>query len=380
MKLEVFDKKTRQRIGMIKEYTFLQYIDVFNDIGSFSLTLPFSEESLAFLTEGNYIWFEEDVVGIVKYIENNKDETTTVSIKGPLCKKLLDYRVIKSTQTYQGTHSEIARQIINDAFIDVEEKRRMEYIIFSDDEKYNPVSASVFYQTTGKSAFISLQQLLAPVDYDCVLIPSFTNYDATLNIEANISSFIVGVVKPVDRTLNNSEGNTPVVFSTELDNLTKILYKKDSSLSRSVAYVAGEGEGAERKIVEVGDTEATDVDRIEMYVDARDLQSERSNRTTLSEEEYNTLLKQRGEEKLKLYTSSTTVAGTILNNGMYERRVDYNKGDYVSLIDKQLGLVIDVPITKITCSSSQQNGTIYDLTFGYEKATVNKLLKTEGVL
>ena len=50
-------------------------------------------------------------------------------------------------------------------------------------------------------------------------------------------------------------------------------YEEDGRDYNTVAIVASEGEGQDRRVVEVGDLTKTGIDRIELYVDARDLQS-----------------------------------------------------------------------------------------------------------
>lgn len=380
MKLEIYDKNTRQRLGLIKTYSFVQYRDEFEGVGKFSIKLPSTEKSIQYLTRGNYIWFEKDIVGIVKYKQQSKrDDSGTVTIEGPLCKKLLDYRVSDKTSTYSGGSAEITKKLTEDYFIaPADEKRRMSEITFFQGEL--PETPSISHQTTGKTIHSSMTSVLSRADLGVRLKPIFVDYDESSDQNTNISSFEVNVVKPTDRTLGNSEGNTPVLFSAELDNLTSLLYEEDDSLFCSTLYVAGEGEGVDREVLELGDTEASGVDRIEGYSDARDIQRLQSDGSTLTDEQYTQALRNRGEQDLSLYTASTLVQGTILENGMYTFGVDYFLGDRITLRDDQFGVQVDVPISAVVCSHSQQVGKLYDFVFGYEKATIKKILKTKGVM
>lgn len=378
MKLEVFDKHTRQRLGLIKTYTFVQYVDEFNDVGKFSLKVPYTESSLKYMKEGNYIWFEKDVVGIVKYVKELRQESTVVTIEGPLSKKLLEYRVTEKTKTYYGKHGAIVNKMVTDHFISPENlKRRMDCISVS--ESF-PDTESTVHQSTGKPVHTSLSSFLSPVHGGLKLSPVFVNYTEEGDVSANIETFQVQTVISTNRTLGNPDGNSPVVFSVEMGNLASLMYEKDESNYYSTIYVGGEGEGQDRTVLETGDTEATDVDRIEGYSDARDIQRIQSDGTISSEEEYMSLLEKRGSEDLQLHVSSTNVQGTILDNGAFIFEEDYTLGDRVSLSDKHLDFVVDVPITAVTCSLSQNTGKIYDFSFGYKSATVKKILKTKGVL
>lgn len=58
----------------------------------------------------------------------------------------------------------------------------------------------------------------------------------------------------VDRTVSQSE-NEPVFYSTELDDVLSSEYFYDSSSYRNIALVAGEGEGADRMLVTVENTD-----------------------------------------------------------------------------------------------------------------------------
>jgi len=69
-----------------------------------------------------------------------------------------------------------------------------------------------------------------------------------------------------------SVGENVRMFSAEFRNLDALNIVDDISLYKNVAYVAGQGEGANRVIVIVGT--ATGSDRREMFVDARDIQQD----------------------------------------------------------------------------------------------------------
>lgn len=90
-------------------------------------------------------------------------------------------------------------------------------------------------------------------------------------------------------------------FSDRLGNLISQTFIEDISDYKNYAYVYGEESGSERKNVVV-DLRTGDEPRMELYVDARDLQSTykdaSGNEQTYTQEEYNNLLKERGLSKL----------------------------------------------------------------------------------
>jgi hypothetical protein len=270
MILEVFDKDTRVRVDLIRTFTFVQYTELFCGVGTFEITIPYTEASLSNLKKRNYILFDDGVLGIIKYRKKTYDTDTTITIKGYLLNKILNYRVFEKTYKYSGEVAVIARQMVTDLFVEPsDEKRKITYIELS--ENY-PETEKTTFQDTGDSLDTVLEDLLGDYSFGYKLSPVLANVSE--ENEANIKSFVFNVLKPTDRTINNADGNDPIVFSVELGNLSNSDYEEDDTSYSSMGYVAGEDTGADRKVAEVGETETQGIDRVEMYVDARDLQSE----------------------------------------------------------------------------------------------------------
>ena len=381
MKLEVFDKDTRERIGMIKSYQFSQRINYFNDVGTFTIKIPYIEGIYSIVKKGNFVLFEDDEIGIIKYIYKIIGKQNTIQIKGFYCKKILNYRVFEKTKNYDGTKTDVARQMVADLIINPSlSKRKIDYIKLSEDLKYIPESDNVTLQVTGDNLDIAISDMLNEIDYGWDLVPKVVNYDESTDNPTNIESLDFRVIKPTDRTIGNPDGNTPIVFSMDLNNLSEIISIEDDELYCSTAFVAGEGEGAERIVVEAGDTEVSGIDRIELYTDARDLKSKDSDGNVITQEQYNQKLVQRGNEDLIDYKSFNFITGlTVPGDFSFKYKKDYFNGDFVSVIDEQTGMQINIQITAVTISNDE-SGELIDLTFGYEKATMFKLLERKGVI
>lgn len=85
----------------------------------------------------------------------------------------------------------------------------------------------------------------------------------------------------------------------------------------------------------------------------------------MTEEEYQEVLEQRGLEKLEenaLNYAFEATAFTATNNSFVYGR-DYKNGDYVTVIDRSLGIAVGVQITGVT-KSLTETGEILDLIFG----------------
>lgn len=119
----------------------------------------------------------------------------------------------------------------------------------------------------------------------------------------------------------------------------------------------------------------TGLSRRELYIDARDLQSDSDPDKPLTPEEYSAILTARGREKLaehKLVQSLSTDVRT--RNATYEFGVDYQLGDTITDIDERLGVTADVVVPGVQHAVVGDKHTM-TLTFGHEQPTIGALLK-----
>lgn len=275
MKLEIFVRATRTRIDMIRTYNFVQYVDEFNGMGSFSVTIPTNDESLKYLYEGNFIYFDEGVMGIIKGIRTSQDSDVEIEVYGFLTNSVLNQRVFEVTKKYYDTVPKIARSMVSDKFIDVgSEYRKMSLVTLAGEGQYFPVfEDKITFQNTGDTVFQAMSELFLTYNLGMEMYPVIANYTED-NPTTNLKALEFRILKPHDRTIDNQEGNTPVVFSFDLNNLSGLEYEEDGRTARNVVYVASEGEGEDRKVIEVGSKQSSGLFRTEGYVDARDLQTQ----------------------------------------------------------------------------------------------------------
>ena len=376
MKLEIIDKETRSKVEMIRTYDYVQYVDEFIGEGRFQINLPVSAVSMPYLVRGNYIIFEEGVVGVIKSIKDSQDENMQIIVSGQLTNSILSIRSILKTERYSGNLSEISRSLVTAHFISpTDEKRKIDLISLAEDIRYIPNSENISFCDTGNTIRKSIATTFAPYGYGFELYPILDDYDESLGILHNLSSLEFRVLKPVNRTIGNEEGNIPVVFSFQLSNLSRLEYEEDGSKYCSVAIVASEGTGQDRKTLEVGDTSLEGIDRVELYVDARDISSTDSSGNQISEQELFSLMEQRGLEKLEEHKVFTSFEGNVIVDGdnRYTYGVDFYKGDYVSVIDTKFNRVFNLQISSVEKSISQ-GVEYFDITFGRDKVTTKKLL------
>ena len=383
MKLWIVDKDTRIILDIIKTFTFVQYTEEFVGEGNFTINLPLSEESIKYMSYGNFIVFDEGIVGIIKSRKDSEDDGNATIITGKLTNHILSYRSILTQFKKTGSLSAIARELVDMNFIHTKDsKRKIDFIKLSEDKNYNPTSESITYSNTGDTIRESISDLFLPFSYGFKLYPivrSIQNEN-----DKNIPYMEFRVIKPVDRTINNKDDNEPVVFSFDFGNVTRLEFEEEGNDYSSIAIVASEDSGDNRKLLEVGE-DKSGYDRVELYVDARDIQSEKYNEETMEiekipESELKEMMKQRGLEKLeshKLYISfqASVLAG---KDSKYEYGVDFELGDFVSVIDKYRNLSYNLQVSSITKSIS--NGSEYfDMQLGLDKLAVNSISTSKQI-
>lgn len=141
--------------------------------------------------------------------------------------------------------------------------------------------------------------------------------------------FVFESLVGIDRTVNQADV-PPMIFSRRYDNVLELEYTKDVSEYKSCAIVAGQGEGANRDIVIVNDG-LSGLDRKELFVDARDVED-------------GTNLADRGKSKLAENTIIESFEATIDTEGY---RVEWDLGDFVTILDDEIGVVSDTQIVEV---------------------------------
>lgn len=147
------------------------------------------------------------------------------------------------------------------------------------------------------------------------------------------------VYKGVDRTEGQAQ-NARVVFSDTYHNIDSPEYSENEAAYKNYAIVCGEGEGADRVIVEVDRTNGED--RRELLVDARDLS--KGERTAA---EYQAELYQRGCDKLDENALVRNFETGIKSSSQFRYMVDWDLGDIITGEQTEWGMKMDQRATEI---------------------------------
>ena len=176
-------------------------------------------------------------------------------------------------------------------------------------------------------------------------------------IELNAQNeFVFSLYSGINRSLNQEEV-VPVIFSPDFENILNSTSNYDIKDYRNVALVAGEDEdvGVSRRCVVIGDQ--TGLDRREIFVDARDIQSEDEYGETIPDEEYYAQLRERGEEYLNDCPFINNFEGGT-ESSYYTYGVDFKMGDIVHIEDK-FGQMTQARIVELIRSKDTSGSRIY---------------------
>lgn len=113
----------------------------------------------------------------------------------------------------------------------------------------------------------------------------------------------------------------------------------------------------------------TGLSRREIWIDARDLQSDSDPDNPLTPAEYQAVLENRGKGKLaekQLVRSFSSQVRTY--DSTYQIGEDYQIGDIITVIDERLGLTVDAVVQAVERSVGKDEDLV--LTFGYGQPTV----------
>ena len=146
------------------------------------------------------------------------------------------------------------------------------------------------------------------------------------------------------------------MFSPRFDNLISSNVIASIKEMMNVACVAGEGEGNERKIISAG-SEIGGLDRIELFVDARNISSRTDSNVNLSDAQYQSLLKAKGIEELNGHSFKTTIESEVDYNGIFQYKKDFDVGDIVN-VSNEFGYSGKLRITELVISDSTDGITI----------------------
>lgn len=349
MVLEFYDKNLKY-LGQVSEFESLTWVSRFQEPGEFELYTWFDTDLFPMMRTNNFIMRNDrDQVYQIKRVELSRDDQGNyiAHLTGKDVLAALKQRIIYNTITHNGDAGAFIKKII-------------EQNVTNADQSYRniPIFTSLTVPTVGKT-------IKSQVRWDTVqekvqeLLAQFN-----LGIKAEKVSGGIGITvyKQKDRTIFQT-ANTPLAFTDYAGNLTAWSFAQDYEEYTNFAYIAGETEDVDisvssnstgitlnlaktekKRIVKTIGDRLTGLDRYELYVDARDLQSETDSGTQISEDDYAEMLIQRGYETLAEHLITYEMDAEAMPDIKYP--TDYQLGD-VATVDTSI-VMADARISEVT--------------------------------
>lgn len=176
-------------------------------------------------------------------------------------------------------------------------------------------------------------------------------------IDLKRKKIIFEVRKGTDRTAQQKE-RPPVIFSDTRENVENREYTLNDEESSNCAYVAGQGEGAARTIITVGD-ERTGNERQEVFIDARDVENASD-------------LPERGRSKLAGMLPAESFSSDVLDGGYCTK---WDIGDFVTAMDEEYSITLTEQILEVE-EDMDENGYVVVPTLGIPEKDVSEKISS----
>lgn len=338
MNLYVFDKNMKL-IGNIDEFDSFMWERNYYDPDKITIKIPPNFDNMELFQNGYTLVKAPDMKESIyidhRSISKDDDGINFLTIRGLSHDGWLDRRITLFQQEEKGNSETVARALIDKNCINCEDSKRV--IPFLKLGVYKGLGKEISRVSHYKNLNKEVIEVIK--ESELGIMSYFDESDFKIGIE-----FYQGK----DRTALQ-EINTPAIFSVDFENIEGQTFVDSDSELKNTCLVAGAGEGKARKTLMLN-SEVSGLDRRELFVDARDISDKRvsgENEISIPINEYNELLKQRGLEKLSDCEETLTYEGDIIQTEGLIYREDYDLGDKVTLMDRELGIMLNERITQI---------------------------------
>ncbi|MBR4152086.1 MAG: siphovirus ReqiPepy6 Gp37-like family protein [Selenomonadaceae bacterium] len=369
--LEIRDS-SRELIGVIDTAKSVIWHSVYFGIGDFEIYAQLTPQHLAFLEIGNYVTrSDNDEVGIIEEINvsYSVQDGYMITASGRFAKSILDRRLIYKLSDHTNTPTILngsveiaARRLVLDNAIDCSFDSRRNIDVLGLGALANLPAIIVDGNGNAAQKQVSYQPLMSYTDE---FLQEY-GYAAKVILNASNKKLLYVVFSGTDRSTENTDGNAPVIFSTEYENLTSSDYSYNAQNARNAVLIGGEGEGLERfySLLTAG---KTGLQLREMWFDASSINKtytdSNDEEQSYTDAEYKSMLDQAGKKQLAALPAPETFTGEInasFGNWIFGR--DFFLGDLVTLQDNAINKYATVRIMEAT-EVQDENGYSVDVVY-----------------
>lgn len=355
--------------GEIDDYASMWFTRSWHGIGQMELRINRYKKHVEHLIKNNIIMVNPKKVYIIKHREIELDEngkaTENWVIKALQLKVITGQRITvpPTTTAYdnkQGNAETVMKHYVDRNIVNpLDANRSINQLLIAQNNNRGPT-------VSWQSRFKNLAEELADISLNSGL-----GWDITLDIPNKKWLFEVYVGKSL---IASQSLLPPVIFSPQFDSLQSLHYSESELNYKNAAYVGGQGEGINRRVIEIGNDNG--LLRHEVFIDARDVEEKDENDQPLPEAEIISTLTERGQQKLQEFLQEEYLEGQILTKSPFTYEKDYDLGDIVTIQNKSWGVTMDARITEVK-EIYETGGYKIESTFGNNRPTLIKKIKQE---
>lgn len=338
-----------ERIGIIENASVI-WTTRYYESGDFELYMSATQEHLDLINQGSYVIRDddEDSIGVIEdmVITNTPEDGDKLTVTGRFASGYyLSSRVITQQTQMKGNFQDSIRNLVLTNIIEPNDsKRKIDFIKLGNLD--TTITETLEMQTTGDNLLTKIEETSQTVGIG-------------FKMPLRKGKLYFETYKGINRSYSQNE-NPWIILSDEYDSLKSCEYIVNTSGIINFAYVAGEGEGLDRKIVGTTNLmeEPAGEFRREIWVDQRNISS---NNEDITEAELINQMKEEGNENL--VGISEAFSGEISAQG-YTYKKDYFIGDIVTIQkSKWNDIYINARIIEVI-ESEDQEGKKITLTCG----------------
>jgi len=314
-------------IGIIDTFTSLIWTDRYYDFGDFEFSKSPDLTFITLLNQGSYLALpESEHLMVIEniHIRSSIEEGNSIIVKGRSLESILDRRIIWSLTSLVGDFQDGILQLLTENAIDpTDEDRQITLLEFEVSTDPSVTDLTISSQFTGTSLYKVILDLCIERNVGFKIILT------------GLGKLQFSLYNGIDRSYDQ-EINPYVVFSPNFDNLINSDYDSLTDLFKTVALVAGEGGiGNVRRgvVVTLSPDGGSDLNRREIFTDASDI-TRTTDGESLSNEEYDALLAQRGMEELAQNTILEEFNGQADITRTYIYGEDFFMGDILQIANE----------------------------------------------
>ena len=323
-------------VGIAEDYDSFSFERSYSGVGQFQIVISPYSMGAKYLLNADIIAVDAGVAGLITNKTEIKNETYTISgteLKGIASKRIVYPPAGQAYLHYREAPETVVKNILTTQITSASDSRKIAGTVADD----GIVSDKITYDGRFEN-----------VAEDITAIAE--TYGIGWYADVQGKDIVWHIYHGKDRTAGQSANNRFLIDAENAGGQIERLYHNSNC-----ALVAGQGEGVNRSIVYVNDSVAG-WNRNELYVDARDIDD-------------NSLLPQRGTEKLAEYGTDTTLLVEPSNFLLNTYRSGYDLGD----IGTYVPLNFAVRLTKIT-EVYENNAFSLTYDFGYDAHTLSQRL------